>query len=577
MSTTRGFFGAAIYADEEEEEEEESRRFAMGFDLTLQWSPWLFATFILAAIPLFLRAVLLSSKKPDPKPAYITTKTALSTELSTALPESVFFGAHPSFHESISSYFGLAQQSVIPECIVKPLTAQEVSTAIKIIKRHYDESIRDGSPHPTFAIRSGGHNYVVTAATARDGIVFDLRLLNSVELSEDRKSVTIGPGATWSAVSSVLDPLGLAVAAGRNAAVGVGGLALGGGISYFSPRVGFACDNITSYDIVLADGTLTTTTTTTSSPTADLSRALKGGSNNFGIVTSLTTTTFPAGPLWGGFLYSLGTRTTRLSSIRAMHAFIAATASTNPTSTTTYDPAASPMVCIIDINILGLTYIPLVILNLVHTDGKAWPACYDGFKALPRVFSSAKVQSITSAAREHEGLCTPGSMQFQATTTVANDLDTLMYVHATWEKYRARLGRVRGLLWEFVLQPMAVSMMQNRGGDRDGSGGGNCLGLEDQQEPLVIVLILAVWRDAADEAVVEECGRRTTEEIDAYAKARGTAHRYKYLNYCHGWQDPFAGYGERNRAFLVETSKKYDPDGFYQRARVGGYKLTDCA
>lgn len=33
---------------------------------------------------------------------------------------------------------------------------------------------------------------------------------------------------------------------------------------------------------------------------ADLFRVLKGGSNNFGIVTRFTMRTIPAGPMWGG-------------------------------------------------------------------------------------------------------------------------------------------------------------------------------------------------------------------------------------------------------------------------------------
>ena len=46
--------------------------------------------------------------------------------------------------------------------------------------------------------------------------------------SEDGSSVTIGAGAKRGDVSKVLDEKGLAVVRGRNSAVGVGGLTLGG-------------------------------------------------------------------------------------------------------------------------------------------------------------------------------------------------------------------------------------------------------------------------------------------------------------------------------------------------------------
>ena len=50
-------------------------------------------------------------------------------------------------------------------------------------------------------------------------------------------------------VYQYLDPLGLSIAGGRNGLIGVGGLTLGGGISYFAPRVGWACDNVVNFEV----------------------------------------------------------------------------------------------------------------------------------------------------------------------------------------------------------------------------------------------------------------------------------------------------------------------------------------
>lgn len=97
-----------------------------------------------------------------------------------------------------------------------------------------------------------------------------------------------------------MDVKKLAVASGRNSAVGIGGLILGGGISFFSPRFGFVRSNVLSYEIVLADGSIATASET-SNP--DLFCVLKGGGNNFGIVTRVTLRTFPSSNIWSGFLY----------------------------------------------------------------------------------------------------------------------------------------------------------------------------------------------------------------------------------------------------------------------------------
>lgn len=81
------------------------------------------------------------------------------------------------------------------------------------------------------------------------------------------------------------------------APVGIPGLILGGGISFFSNKYGWACDNVASYEVVTASGIVIT-----ASPTkyCDLYWALRGGGNNFGIVTNFKLEAFPLGQMWGG-------------------------------------------------------------------------------------------------------------------------------------------------------------------------------------------------------------------------------------------------------------------------------------
>lgn len=72
-----------------------------------------------------------------------------------------------------------------------------------------------------------------------------------------------------------------------------------GGSSYFIDH-GFGCDNVDAYQIVLANGTILDVT---ASAHSDFFRALKGGSSNFGIVTSFRIRTFPLRGIWGGNIY----------------------------------------------------------------------------------------------------------------------------------------------------------------------------------------------------------------------------------------------------------------------------------
>jgi FAD/FMN-containing dehydrogenase len=86
-------------------------------------------------------------------------------------------------------------------------------------------------------------------ANINGGVTIDMTALSSVKINDDHTVVSIGSGATWLDVYTYLDALGLSVAGGRNGAVGVGGLMLGGGISYFAPRVGWACDNVANFEV----------------------------------------------------------------------------------------------------------------------------------------------------------------------------------------------------------------------------------------------------------------------------------------------------------------------------------------
>lgn len=92
-----------------------------------------------------------------------------------------------------------------------------------------------------------------------DGVTIDLGFLNLTQYEPDTKTVCIGPGAKWKDVYAELEKYGRVVVGAREAEVGVGGFLLGGGNTFYTPRYGFACDNVIAYEVVLADGRIVTT------------------------------------------------------------------------------------------------------------------------------------------------------------------------------------------------------------------------------------------------------------------------------------------------------------------------------
>ena len=99
---------------------------------------------------------------------------------------------------------------------------------------------------------------------------------------------------------SSLDGLGLSVVGGRASGVGVGGLTLGGGISYLSPRYGWTCDTVLGFELVVANGSIIEAKP---GKNEDLLIALRGGANNFGVITRIELKTFEQGLFWLGTLY----------------------------------------------------------------------------------------------------------------------------------------------------------------------------------------------------------------------------------------------------------------------------------
>lgn len=156
----------------------------------------------------------------------------LCKNLASALPGCVIFPHHTAaFKHSMNSYWAQQEREVPPACVVRPRDIKGLSDAVKILKQEFDERQKHVGQNQTsglFAIRSGGHSPVPGAASINGGPLIDLRLFCEVTPSEDGSSVVIGTGARWRDVSKILDEKGLAVAGGRNSAVGVGGLVLGG-------------------------------------------------------------------------------------------------------------------------------------------------------------------------------------------------------------------------------------------------------------------------------------------------------------------------------------------------------------
>jgi FAD/FMN-containing dehydrogenase len=180
------------------------------------------------------------------------------------------------------NYWSTGCSALKPSCILYPTSASEVATIVQILNDNNE----------TFAVKSGGHNPNEGFSSIQSGPLISTKQLNEVTFDPASMTVRVGPGNDWQDVHKALEGTNVTVVGGRIGEVGVGGYVVGGGLSFLSTQYGWAANNIVSFEVVLANATIVTASNTTH---PDLYRALKGGGNNYGIVTAYNMIAHPMG------------------------------------------------------------------------------------------------------------------------------------------------------------------------------------------------------------------------------------------------------------------------------------------
>ena len=164
---------------------------------------------------------------------------------------------------------------VNPRAVARPVDANDVAAALRWA----------GATDTRVAARSGGHGYA-GYSSVQDGLVLDLRGINSIKANPAAGTATVGPGARLIDMYAALARYGVTIPAGSCPSVGVAGSALGGGMGFAGRSFGLTCDQLVAVKIATADGRLHNVDRRTD---PDLLWALRGGGGgNFGIVTELT-------------------------------------------------------------------------------------------------------------------------------------------------------------------------------------------------------------------------------------------------------------------------------------------------
>ena len=166
-------------------------------------------------------------------------------------------------------------------------------------------------------------------------------------------------------------------------------------MSFFAPRYGFACDNVKNFEVVLAGGKIVNANARVN---RDLWFALKGGSNNFGIVTRFDLQTFPQRGIWSGtILNPIETRSTQIQ------AFVDLNGAAD------YDPFAA----LINSYVYSSAQKGLIVANtLAYTKPEAYPVTFTPFTNIqPQVFNGLEISNLSSSVTRLGGF-QPASQRY---------------------------------------------------------------------------------------------------------------------------------------------------------------------
>ncbi|RDA86152.1 hypothetical protein CP532_3044 [Ophiocordyceps camponoti-leonardi (nom. inval.)] len=471
-------------------------------------------------------------------------------------------------------YWNVINASKKPVCVFFPSSAEDVSSAVRALMTY---------PAARFALRSGGHNSNPGFSSVEGGVLIAFAPgLCSVEIADDEGSVLVGAGCKWDQVYSRLQPLGRTVVGGRMGDVGVTGFILGGGLSYLSGQYGLGCDNVLAFECVLANGTIVM-----ASPYKhpDLFFALRGGGNQFAIVTRMLLRTFVVGDgglVWGGVRIYAGNQRA------ALFAAIANFTASNRDN----KAAIIPTFTIIDA--FGLVqHFPIGVLFFFYDGRRAPPGVFDAFDAIPTIFSNTVTRPYLALTRQLLGGNFYKNLRVRLRVNAFPNMPVpamSSFLARHWDHVvsttsaAAADDRMDLRVFSFVLQPipraLAVASMAAMPMP-------NALGLDPDHGDRIWVQYDLAW---ANPACDRFCALRLKKIVDGakevhrwgFAGIPPTNYRsgnLEYLSYnplfmneAMDDQPVLQSYGDETHRALKAFQRKYDPAGLLS-TRQGGFTL----
>ncbi|CAI6019974.1 unnamed protein product [Clonostachys chloroleuca] len=471
--------------------------------------------------------------------------------VSQLFPDQVDFPGAEAYTQSIKGNWSyLARRE--PSAIFHPTSPSQVASVLKALEFFGEK----------FAIRGGGHSPNPGWAGIQDGLLISTDRLNKLELNAKSGVVSVGAGNRWRDVYKYLDEFKLITTGGHSAPVGCVGQITGCGNSPWFHKYGWSSENVVNFEIVTSGGNILNCN---EDDNADLWWALKGGSNNFGIVTRMDMKTFPCpNGVWGGNIYWEHTPETQRNTVAAYHDFAMQRIGVDPGVETLAGWGVFD----------GHKYIQCVLSADRNVPEGGHPEAFNGFYDLSPGGQAGNCKPSELAAHdvieegnEHSPIYfSENTRSSMLNITVKTDLSYLQEAAEIFFETYAESSQTKGAIACLNLSPIAartIRISNKRGGTAPGW----------DEEDQTIVFLDNAWIRGEDDDYMLSTGNRCMERLRAAAQKRGVLKPQIWMNNAGPNDDVIGNYAPDNLKRLREIAAKHDPNQTFQILCSGGYKL----
>ncbi|KAF1840695.1 FAD-binding domain-containing protein [Cucurbitaria berberidis CBS 394.84] len=462
----------------------------------------------------------------------------------------VTYSLNLAYIQEQTQYWSTSCSALRPSCILFPKTVEEVSTIVKILAN---------SSEP-FAVKSGGHNPNNGWSSVAGGPLIAMERFDQANLDRSTGVVDVGPGNRLDGISAKLQGTGWTFVGGRIGNTGVGGLVLGGGLSYMSTQYGWAASSVLEYEIVFANGTIGHIN---GENHPNIFRALKGGGNNFGIVTNYKLQAHRQGNIWGGNLVYLRTPEKDKQLLQAVRDW------------TEYNEDEKAAV-IVTAERANINVVDSWIIFLFYDGPSPPPGLFKNFTDANPLLDTTRTQTYADLMATSNWVVIKGSVVDIATETIPlpsaeNQVKVMEGLHNHWRNISSTTLLVPGIVASIAWQPFPKKIAQKA---RELSP--DLIDADADVDRIIIEMNYAFIPQSEYEPMantMEATYSGVRNRVTAW-QADGTlpqAYLPIFMNYGFYRQDYFGRLRPESRALAKRVSEQVDPAGLF-KSRTGGWK-----